>query len=152
MITEEKRWSVDATLECKLCVKAAVRLPDDDDESCQTVLVDTVAAPDAAVSGPPLGGVGLGHNGAHQTRYGTAVKCTQYCKVWGPETDSIEYGDHPHFAPINGWDFKPLLKVNSPDEKIMYFKNSNWITADEAAKRIAAKEAKHARRVPLGQC
>ena len=81
MITEEKRWSVDATLECKLCVKASVRLPDDDDESCQTVPVDTGTAPDAAVSGPRVGGVSLGRNGAHQTRHGTAVKCTQYCKA-----------------------------------------------------------------------
>jgi len=151
-ITEEKRWSVDATLECKLCVKASVRLPDDDDESCQTVPVDTVTAPDGAVSGPRLGGVSLGRNGAHQTRHGTAAKCTQYCKASDPVTDSIEYGDHPHFAPMNRWDFKPLLQVNSADWKIVYFKNSNCITADEAAERIAAIEAKRARGVALGQC
>ena len=143
--------SVDATLECKLSAQASVRFPDDDDESWQTFPVDTGTAPDAAVSGPRLGGVSLGHNGAHQTRYGTAVKCTQYCEVWDPETDSIEYGDHPPFAPINGWDFNPLMKVNSPAWQIVYFKNSKLITTDEAAERIAAIEAQHARRVALVQ-
>jgi len=151
-LVEDKRWSIDATLQDKLCVKASVRLPEADEEGVQIVPVDVVTAPDAAIGGPRLGGVSLGHNGAHQTRYGTAVKCTQYCKAWDPETDSIEYGDHPHFAPINGWDFKPLLKVTSPDYKIVYFKNSNWITADETEKRIAEMEAKHRRGTPLGQC
>lgn len=144
--------SVDATLECKLSVQASVRFPGDDDESWQTVPVDTGTAPVVAVSGPRFRGVSLGRNGAHQTRCGTAVKCTQYCEAWDPETDSIENGDNPPFAPINGWDFKPLLKLNSPAWQIVYFKNSKWITADEAAERIAAIEAKHARRVALVQC
>lgn len=85
---KEKRWSVDATLEGKFCVKAPVRLADDDDEGCQTVPVDTVTAPDAAVGGPRLGCANLGHTGAHQTGSNTAVKCTQYLKAWDPEADS----------------------------------------------------------------
>ena len=119
MITEEKRWSVDATLEGKFCVKAPVRLADHDDEVCQTLPVDTVTAPDAAFGGPRLGCANLGHTGAHPTGSNTAVKCTQYLKAWDPEADSVEYGDRPHFTPINGWDFKPLQQVNSPDHKIV---------------------------------
>ena len=100
-------------------MKAPVRLADDNDEGCQTVPVDTVTAPDAAVGGPRLGCANLGHTGVHQTGSNTAVKCTQYLNAWDPDSDSVEYGDRPHSTPINGWDFKPLQHVNSPDHKIV---------------------------------
>ena len=78
MITEEKRWSVDATLEGKFCVKAPVRLADDDDEVCQTLPVDTVTAPDAAFGGPRLGCANLGHTGAHPTGSNTCKSIMHY--------------------------------------------------------------------------
>ena len=99
-------------------MKATVRFPDDD-EGCQTVLVGILTAPDAAVGGPRLGGVNLGHTGAHQTGANSAVKYTQYLNTGDPEADSVEYGDHPHFTPMNGWDFKNFQQVNSPDYKIV---------------------------------
>merc|ERR1712232_384449 len=89
--------------------------------------------PDALIGGPRLGGSHSGHNGAQQTRYGVAMKCTQHVQLWDAATDSLEFGDDSHYAsPIKTWSFEPILKVHSPDFKIIAHKPSNWISGIEA--------------------
>merc|ERR1712232_1188659 len=118
----------------KKAVSLRVDLPQEGAEGTVTIPLEVETAPDALIGGPRLGGTHFGHNGAQQTRYGVAMKCTQHVKLWDAATDSLNFGDDLHYAgPIKGWDFEPVLKVHSPDFKIIAHKPSNWISGAEAA-------------------
>jgi len=123
----------------KKAVSLNVVIPGDkeDGEGTVKVLLETESGPDVFIGGPRNGGTHKGHNGAHQTRYASAVKCTQYLTAWDPKTDSLEFGDEEHYAmPIKKWGFKPVLKVHSPDFKILAHKPSGWISGSDVLTRL----------------
>lgn len=128
-------------IRAKKAVSLRVDIPQEGAEGTVTIPLDVETGPDALIGGPRLGGTHKGHNGALQARYGVAFKCTQHVKPWDPETDSLEFGDDSHYAtPIKAWNFEPVLKVHSPDFKIIAHKPSNWISGGEAAKMMLAKK------------
>jgi len=116
----------------KKAVSLKVRLPEAD-EGVVTIPVEVATGPRALIGAPRLGGTHKEVNGAHQTRYGSALKCTQHVKPWDPTTDSLEFGEDAHYAtPIKRWDFTPVLKVHSPDFKIVAMKPSGWLSGEQA--------------------
>ena len=62
-------------------------------------------APDSCIGAPRLGGTHKGHNGANQIFYRASLKCTQHMAGWNPETDQLQIGENPHYAPLSRWDF-----------------------------------------------
>eukprot|EP00930_Biecheleria_cincta_P001361 TRINITY_DN1024_c0_g1_i1.p1 TRINITY_DN1024_c0_g1~~TRINITY_DN1024_c0_g1_i1.p1 ORF type:complete len:639 (+),score=132.40 TRINITY_DN1024_c0_g1_i1:50-1918(+) len=121
----------------KKAVSLDVVIPQEGAEGTITVPLEVESGPDAFIGGPRNGGTHEGHNGAHQSRYASAVKCTQHVKAWDPSTDSLEFGNDEHYAmPIKKWDFKPVLKVHSPDFKVLAHKPSGWISGKDAQKRV----------------
>lgn len=130
------RVAVDTTHLGKKAVSLRADVPQDGAEGTVTIPLEIETGPSALIGGPRLGGTHNGHNGAHQSRYGVAFKCTQHVKLWNKETDCLEFGDDAHYAmPIKGWNFEPVLKVHSPDFKIIAHKPSDWISGIEAAGR-----------------
>lgn len=121
----------------KKAVSLNVDVPQKGAEGVMEVPLELETGPDALISGPRLGGTDKNHNGAHQTRYGVAFKCTQYVQPWNAATDTLEFGDDEHFANvIKRWDFTPILKVHSPDFKIIAKKPSNWKSSAEADEKL----------------
>jgi len=126
----------------KTCVTLKIRLPEAD-EGATVVHVDAKTGRDTCISCPFLGATHKGHNGAKQTRYGSAVKCTQYVKAWDTAKDSITFGDNSHYSePIKRWNFEPVLKVHSPDFKIIATKPCGWMSGAKAAAAVRAHEKK----------
>lgn len=126
----------------KTCVTLKLRLPEAD-EGAQVVPVEARTGRETCISCPFLGGVHKGHNGAKQTRYQSAMKCTQHVKAWDAKTDTLTFGDDSHYAaPIKRWDFTPVLKVHSPDFKIVAMKPSGWMSGTKAAAAVRAHEKK----------
>lgn len=121
-------------------VKLNVRLPEAE-EGAVTLPLEVTSAPDACIGSPKLGGTHKGFNGANQTRYGMAFKCTQHLKPWDPQTDSISFGVDGHYAAsIKEWGFEPLLKAHTTDMKIAAFKPINWTSGEEAAAAVRNHE------------
>jgi len=126
----------------KKAVSMSMRLPEAD-EGAMTIPLDAKTAEDTVISCPRLGGSHKGHNGAKQTRFGQAFKCTQYVKPWDAATDKLSFGDDAHYGtPISRWDFTPVLKVHSPDFKIAAFKPSGWMSGEAAQKAVEEHEKK----------
>lgn len=131
----------EAIHEGKHCVSLKVKLPEAD-EGAFTLPLEIETGPDAVIGAPFLGGTHKGMNGAHQTRFGQAFKCTQHIKPWDPAVDSLTLGDDAHYGqPLKSWGFEPLLKVHSPDFKIAAFQPSNWISGEEATAIFKTHEA-----------
>jgi hypothetical protein len=134
-----KKMTFDATHAGKKAVSLRVDIPQDGAEGTVTIPLEIETGPDSLIGGPRFGGTHKGHNGSHQVRYGVAFKCTQHVKPWDATTDSLEFGDDAHYAsPIKRWNFEPVLKVHSPDFKIIAKKPSNWISGAEAAEKMKA--------------
>merc|ERR1712232_415381 len=107
-----EKVAFDASHLGKKAVSLRVDVPQDGAEGTVTIPLELETGPDALIGGPRLGGTHKNHNGAQQTRYGVAFKCTQHVRVWDAETDSLDFGNDAHYAtPIKGWDFEPVLKV-----------------------------------------
>jgi len=135
---EGKKVAFNATHMGKKAVSLRADIPQEGAEGTVTIPLELETGKDSLIGGPRLGGTHKGHNGAQQTRYGVAFKCTQHVRLWDAETDVLEFGDDSHYAnPIKGWDFEPVLKVHSPDFKIIAHKPSNWISGKEAAQMMA---------------
>merc|ERR1711865_1067971 len=110
-----KKATFYATHAGKKAVSLRVDIPQEGAEGTVTIPLEVETGPDALLGGPRLGGTHKGHNGAHQVRYGVAMKCTQHVKPWDATTDCLEFGDDAHYATlIRGWGFEPVLKVYSP--------------------------------------
>lgn len=139
---EKTEISFNATHLGKPAVNLKVRLPEAD-EGAVTIPIEAETGPDTVIGAPQLGGTHKGHNGANQTRFGQAFKCTQHLKPWDPKTDTLEFGSDDHYAtPIKRWGFEPVLKAHAPHFMIAAFKPSNWISGSEAAKHVAEHEKK----------
>jgi len=135
---EMKKVEFEASHCGKKVVSARINLPQEGAEGTVTIPLEVATGPDSLIGAPRLGGTHKGHNGSHQVRYGVAMKCTQHVQPWDPNTDSLDFGDDLHYAtPIKGWDFEPVLKVHSPDFKIIAHKPSNWISGSDAFERLA---------------
>merc|ERR1711920_275876 len=133
-LDDSKKVNFCASHAGKPAVSLHVDIPQENAPGVVTIPLEIESAPDALIGGPRLGGTHLDHNGAQQTRYGVAMKCTQHVKPWDTATDVLTFGEDSHYAaPIKGWDFQPILKVHSPDFKIVAHKPSNWISGSAAA-------------------
>jgi len=104
-----------------------VEIPQEGTEGTLTSPMDVETAPDALIGGPCRGDLA-------KTEYGVALKSTQNIKRWNSATDSLKFGDDPHYGvPIKSWNFEPVLKMHSSDFKMVqyrqaYKKNgSNWL-------------------------
>mmetsp|Transcript_104141 Transcript_104141/g.164337 ORF Transcript_104141/g.164337 Transcript_104141/m.164337 type:complete len:346 (+) Transcript_104141:27-1064(+) len=134
-----------ATFEASHLGKKAVSLrcniPLHGEDGVVTRKLEIETGNDSWIGGPRLGGTHKGHIGGQQTRYGVAFKCTQHVAPWKATTDSLEFGDDDHYATlIKDWNFEPVLKVHSPDFKIIAHKPSNWISDSEAMEEFAKRQ------------
>jgi hypothetical protein len=137
---DSTKVAVDATHSGKKAVSLRVDIPQEGAEGTVTIPLEIETAPNSLIGGPRLGGTHLGHNGAQQTRYGVAFKCTQHVRPWDAATDSLDFGDDLHYAtPIKRWGFEPVLKVHSPDFKILAHKPCNWISGNDVAAAMLAR-------------
>jgi len=135
-----KKVDFEASHSGKKAVSLRVAVPQEGAEGTVTIPLEVATGPDSLIGGPRLGGTYKEHNGAHQVRYGVAMKCTQHVQLWDAKTDSLDFGDDLHFAtPIKGWNFEPVLKVHSPDFKIIAHKPSNWISSSDVLELLAKK-------------
>lgn len=149
-VNEGKNMEFDGSHMGKQAVTLKLRLPEAD-EGAISIPVEAQTSPIAGIGSPRLGGTHLMMNGAHQTRYASALKCTQHLKAWDPSTDSLQFGNDPHYAaPISRWGFQPVLKVHSPDFKIVAFKPSGWISGEAAAVAVVEHERKLAQGIKAG--
>ena len=69
---------------------------------------------------------------AKQTRYGQAFAATMHFAPWDGATDSLTiYDEEEYFgALLNGWNFKPALKMHCSDLRIVAFKPAGWDVGD----------------------
>jgi len=131
---DKKQVLFEASHSGKKAVSLKVDIPQEGAEGTISIPLEVETGPDSLIGGPRKGGTHTNHNGAHQVRYGVAMKCTQHVKPWDAATDSIVFGEDVHYAvPIKQWSFEPVLKVHSPDFKIIAHKPSNWISGTQAA-------------------
>jgi len=116
------------------------QLPETVEGAITIPLAVDMSADDAQIGGPLHGGTHKGHNGALQSLYATSVNCTQTLAPWNPETDVFIVGPNEHFAPINRWDFVPMVKAHSTDFKICAHKPSGWISSEDTTKALKEHE------------
>lgn len=113
-------YSVNVEHSGKQAVSLRMVVPKKGMEGTLTTPMEVETAEDALISGPRI------TEQPKQTRYGVHYKCTQHVQRWNPETDSLEFGDDDHFAsPIKSWNFEPILKIHSPDFKMILRKPVN---------------------------
>lgn len=124
----------------KQIIAMSVRLPEAD-EGAITVPLEAESAKGGLISCPRHSG--QVDNMGRQTRYSTAVKCTQHVKPWDPKTDSLVLGDDDFYAAgPKRWGFIPVLKVHSPDFKIVAWGPEGRASGEAAAAAIAEHEKK----------
>jgi hypothetical protein len=142
---EGKQVQFEASHGGRSAVSLKVRLPEAD-EGAVTIPVEVETGPKSTIGGPRNGGAHMGHNGCHQTRYATALKCTQHVKPWDATTDVLTFGDDAHYASlIKQWGFEPVLKVHSPDFKIIAHKPSSWISGETVAEAMKLEKTEKPR-------